>query len=208
VYLVSATEQVTCTVYGDPHYYTFDGIRIDYQGVCRYVASKTCNDGVPAPYSVVIQQETRNYGRYKHFGDRVTFIKYVDVYVDEVNVRLLKGGSFEIDGATAFAPYSSTTQNGTTITISNSNDGIQVATSYGLTVWYEGDWHATITVPRHGYGGKLCGICGDSNADPTNDLTTLDGVDLWDRRDLSVAEKHALIGNSWQLAADDQLGLG
>ena len=40
-------------------------------------------------------------------------------------------------------------------------DGILMATSFGLEVWYEGNWHATIAVPRDMFAGKLCGLCGE-----------------------------------------------
>ena len=33
---------LTCAIYGDPHYFTFDGNRLDLQGVCSYTVVETC----------------------------------------------------------------------------------------------------------------------------------------------------------------------
>jgi len=194
-------------VYGDPHYYTYDGIRIDYQGECRYVASKTCDDNTHFNFTVIIKQEKRYYGRYKFFGDRVTFIEYVDIYIDDVNIRLLKNGGLEVDGGTQYVPYLALTGSGVPYTVYSDKEGIAVLTNE-FQVWYEGDWHATITVNRAMFGGKLCGLCADCDSDPNNDLITSDLVDLAPRTDLTLAEKHAYLGNSWQVPADDELGLG
>jgi len=53
----------------------------------------------------------------------------------------------------------------------------------------------------------MCGICGDGDGDVSNDMTTKDGVNARELG-LSAAEQHTLVGNSWQIPGDTELGQG
>lgn len=73
----------TCTITGDPHYYTFDNRVFHSQGTCTYVLSEQC--GRELPYY-------RVEGKNEHRGStRVSWTRLVKVYVYNETIELVKG---------------------------------------------------------------------------------------------------------------------
>uniref|UniRef100_A0A3B4VL89 VWFD domain-containing protein n=1 Tax=Seriola dumerili TaxID=41447 RepID=A0A3B4VL89_SERDU len=73
----------TCTISGDPHYYTFDGTLFHFQGTCTYVLSEQCGRGLPY-YRVE--------GKNEHRGStHVSWTRLVKVYVYNETIELVKG---------------------------------------------------------------------------------------------------------------------
>jgi len=71
-----------CTVYGDPHYITFDKKIYDFQGTCRYTLAKDCANKDFAVY-------TQNFDRYNMPG---AWTKSVTILLKGTKIGLHKSG--------------------------------------------------------------------------------------------------------------------
>ncbi|XP_056153584.1 alpha-tectorin-like [Lampris incognitus] len=177
----------TCTIAGDPHYYTFDGTVFHFQGTCTYVLSEECGHGLPY-YRVE--------GKNEHRGStRVSWTRLVKVYVYGEEIELVKGHRAEakVNGTFTSTPLS--LRNGT-IQIYQSGFSLAVATDFGLLVTYDANHYVRISVP-YNYQNVTCGLCGNFNNRPADDFHTRQG---------QLVTSDTEFANSWKASGDDEPG--
>ncbi|GFR93194.1 zonadhesin-like [Elysia marginata] len=173
-----------CSASGDPHYRTFDGQMIHFQGACTYtLAQSTQSRKGRCPFRVDVKNEHRG------GNTRVTFTRVVYVRVKGTTFTLLPGGQILVDGMERFAPVVLPSLD---VSISQSGRYVEVLVAdCGLEVAFDGVHRVVVRVPKASHAGKLSGICGNCNGKP-DDFRTQDGTDVSKER-----EKYSLIGNSY-----------
>ncbi|KAI1901487.1 hypothetical protein AGOR_G00034940 [Albula goreensis] len=164
------TGSAQCSIYGDPHYRTFDNSTYNFQGSCTYTVSKACNlDGTRLqPFSVVVENEKWN----DVPAVSVAKLVAVEVYGYTLVLRRDQIGLIMVNNVLYNLPVSF--NNGA---VKAGQQGRQdvIITDFGLIVTYDLVYHVTVTVPSN-YQGKTCGLCGNFNNDNSDDYQLPNGA--------------------------------
>ncbi|RXM30472.1 Kielin/chordin-like protein [Acipenser ruthenus] len=170
----------TCIAFGDPHYRTFDGKMIHFQGACTYVLAEDCEGG---DFSIHATNDDR--GR-----KGVSWTKEVTVLIGDVVVQLLQNWVVVVDYQTVTLPFLKEPY----IYIERKTNTILLNTNIGVKVLWDGKSHLEVSVPGT-YKGHMCGLCGNFNNYPQDDMRIRTG---------QIVLSEAAFGNSWKVQAENQ----
>ncbi|KAK1155043.1 IgGFc-binding protein-like isoform X1 [Acipenser oxyrinchus oxyrinchus] len=157
----------TCSAEGDPHYITFDGCWYDFQGTCIYQLVALCSYNPSlTPFEVHVQNDNRE-------STVVSYSKMVMVKVYGITIEISKdnSGKVQVDGILINLPYSFS--NGK-VKIYRIGMNAVVRTDFGLRLTFDWSSRVTATVSA-AYSGSLCGLCGNYNGDPADDMIGKNG---------------------------------
>ncbi|NXQ39069.1 ZAN protein, partial [Catharus fuscescens] len=178
--------QATCLVVGDPHYFTFDGMKYTFVGTCTYTLVEVVNTATNVvPITILGKNEDR--------GLRgATYLKevYIDVY--GVRITLQKNQGILLNNERVYTPVQNRLQS---VSIESVGRFIVVETGFGVIVKFDGNHHLEITLPRS-YFSQVHGMCGNFNGNHEDDLSLTNGT-------LVTAPQ---FGNSWEVETDSDKG--
>ncbi|KAL1777523.1 kielin chordin [Sigmodon hispidus] len=165
----------SCMAFGDPHYRTFDGRLLHFQGCCSYVLAKDCRG---EDFSVHVTNDDR--------GRRgVAWTQEVAVLLGTVLVRMLQGSTVTVDQHTVSLPF----LREPLLYIELRGRTVILHAQPGLQVLWDGQSQVEVRVPSS-YRGRTCGLCGNFNGFAQDDLQGPDG---------RLLPTEAAFGNSWKV---------
>ena len=169
-----------CTVFGDPHYKTFDGKFFSFQGSCKYQLAADCHKHT---FSIRVTNDGRN----KKFS---SWTKTVTLKMGAMKVTLGQKKRVKLNGTKVDLPFR---LEKTVYIHKNSEDEIVVRTELGIVLTWDGKNYIQVQVPTK-YKNKLCGLCGNYNSVSRDDITARNGTSMNDREVWNFAKSWAVGG--------------
>ncbi|RVE54856.1 hypothetical protein evm_000623 [Chilo suppressalis] len=156
-----------CTVFGDPHYKTFDGKFYSFQGSCKYQLVSDC---VNNTFSIRISNDARN-------TLHSSWTRTATLRIGSTKINMGKKMRIKVNGNRVTMPHKETG----VAEIKRSNGSVLLKAHIGVQMLWDGDGFLEVTVSS-AYKGKLCGLCGNFNSVARDDMRTRDGKllnDTW-----------------------------
>ncbi|XP_043239579.1 BMP-binding endothelial regulator protein-like isoform X2 [Amphibalanus amphitrite] len=157
-------DDAVCTVFGDPHYNTFDGKMYNYQGTCKYQLAKDCVD---KSFSIRVNNSPR---RSRFFS----WTQSATIKAGDLRIALRQKKRVKVNNRRADLPYFELGK----VSISQDPDDnynvVVKLSDLGVSVLWDGDSFLQVKVPPS-YKNKMCGLCGNYNGNKTDDFTTRRG---------------------------------
>ncbi|XP_075925960.1 alpha-tectorin-like [Petromyzon marinus] len=179
----------TCYVGGSIRFKTFDGYPYTYQGTQSLVLAKPCGSQSGEAWSVLVKS--------KPLLPLWTGSELLEVHVSVygLTLKLFRSGSLLVDGMATGVPFMYPSRDSPLLVVANSGSFLilDTAVALGLQVHLDlGAGYAYVRVLTS-YWGRVCGLCGNMNGDPVDDLRLPTGA---------VARDAASFGDAWAAAVD------
>ncbi|KAK2153621.1 hypothetical protein LSH36_291g06001 [Paralvinella palmiformis] len=145
-----------CSVFGDPHYRTFDGRIFNFQGTCDYILAQTRDHN---EITVIVRNDAR-------LNEQYAWTKSIRIQVGGAKIYFLQKSRVKVNRKRVVLPYVHRRSKFSVVT-----DGRLVAlkTPSGIKVSWDGDSYLEVYVPRD-MKNAMRGLCGNYNNDRSDDF--------------------------------------
>uniref|UniRef100_A0A2K6C8R0 Zonadhesin n=2 Tax=Macaca nemestrina TaxID=9545 RepID=A0A2K6C8R0_MACNE len=175
-----------CSVYGDPHYLTFDGFSYRFRGRMTYVLIKTV-DVLPEGVEPLLVE-----GRNKMDPPRSsTFLQEVITTVYGYKVQLQAGLELVVNNQKMAVPYRPNEH----LRVTLRGQRLYLVTDFELVISFGGRKNAVISLPSM-YEGLVRGLCGNYDNNRKNDMMLPSGA---------LTRNLNTFGDSWEVKTEDVL---
>ncbi|CAO1441677.1 unnamed protein product [Diamesa hyperborea] len=157
-----------CTVFGDPHYKTFDGKFFSFQGACKYQLTADCVDHT---FSIRVTNDVRM----TKFSTK-TRTKTLTLKMANIKINLGQKLRVKVNGTRVEVPF---VINKVVNIKKGRDDEIIVDTHLGVKLIWDGYNFLQVEAPVR-YKNRLCGLCGNYNNIWRDDLTSRSGINMSD----------------------------
>lgn len=154
------TASAVCTVFGDPHYRTFDGRMYSFQGTCKYMLTQDC---LGKSFSIKVRNDART-------SSKFSWTKMLVINLGNTRISLHPKLVTRVDRKRVKLPFT----NHAEFSVVRDGRSLVFKSNTGLKVVWDGESFVEVSVPSR-YRRKLCGLCGNFNGLGTDDMRGKDG---------------------------------
>ncbi|XP_059010685.1 zonadhesin isoform X2 [Mustela lutreola] len=169
-----------CSIYGDPHYRTFDGLSYLFRGRMTYTLIKAIGVLPAGVVPLVVEGRNKVYSSWSPI-----YLHEIIVMVYGYTVQLKAHLELVVNNQRTAIPYKPSDR----LQVTLRGHRLYLITDFEMVVTFDGGKNAVITLPNK-YKGLVRGLCGNFDGSKSNDFILPNGT---------ITQNLVTFGNSWEV---------